>query len=458
MQRANFSLKKILILVFLFIFQALIIAADESFSIEIFYLSPQVVAEQLSKEFQIKISGDEKNKTVNFISDKTLYDKILTRVEEIDTENAAKNYNTSSNQQLQNLSATPNQTNQNMSVNNQPGNINGSSAPAPEKPIIETKMILFYNLPALDLQQNVENEFKIKTVAHKKYNALMVTAESGLIKRIEEYVRKIDVDYPDAITDDIAVRQKNISKVIKLNYLNPDQAVAYLKDHFRDAVITPNPNGNNLIISAPGSVIKNIETMLAELDAPKQKLKTEIINVFHYPVDKLVKVLDVIYKIEKLEIDVENRKLIISAAENEIEKIKEFVKDYDVEPPTMLVEGTVMKVSVNKAREIGMEYNYEAHKVLNSQTEEFDGEADNSTDFPKFNNSRATGVKIIGEFAAGNALQNVFYQFTSKSGKIHNVSLKALQTHGAAEEVLKPNITFLSGTKGAFQQDRKSVV
>ena len=426
-------------------------AAEEAFSIEIFYYTPEEIAAKLTKEFNIKITGDNINKSVNFFSEKALYDKILARIEEIDVETAANNNNATQ----QNLISAPQTTPQSQNSNSALPVSAGQTSVSIEKPVIETKMILFYNLPALDLQPMVENEFKIKTIAHKKYNGLMVTADRELLKKIEEYVRKIDKDYPDSITDDIAVRPKNISKVVKLKYLNPDQALNYLKDHFRDATITPNPNGNNLIISAPGSILINIEKMLEELDAPQQRLKTEVINVFHYPVDKLVKVLDVIYKIEKLEIDVENRKLIIAASEGEIEKIKEFVKKYDVEPPTMLVEGTVLKVSVSKAQEVGMQYNFEAHKILNTQTEEFEGAADDAQDFPTFQNSRTTGVKVIGEFASGNALENVFYQFTSKSGKILNVSLKALQTHGAAEEVLKPNITFLSGTKGAFQQKTK---
>ncbi|HPG32015.1 MAG TPA: hypothetical protein PLQ81_14600, partial [bacterium] len=67
---------------------------------------------------------------------------------------------------------------------------------------------------------------------------------------------------------------------------------------------------------------------------------------------------------------------------------------------------------------------------------------------------KTTATKAIGEFTAGAALSQVMYQYTSKSGKVQEISLRALVDNSVAEAVLKPHITFVSGQTGVFEQNQ----
>lgn len=431
----KFLVKMILFLIIFISLCSLKIFAVESdtYIINIYYLPPSEIASQLSNEFKLSINSDKVNKTIIFYCDKNLYDKILNRIEEIDID---KNQNTNQS----NIQSLPNDNNE-----------TGTDE-------IKTELILIQNFPATDFEKIIKDAFpSIKAIkANKVQNGILITAYKNEIESVKKFLSAIDKKDEKSKTEAEVLEPELESKVFKINYMSAEKLSEYVLNHFTKSIVTLNKESNMLIISDRPEKMHKIETFIRELDVSSNSVVTEIIPVVFNDIENVKKILLSMFDIQKVEIDEKNRKLIITTVSSQLYKIKEFLDKFDIEPPTILVEGTILSIKIGEAKQFGVKYEHSALKKYDVNEEKFTNEP--VVDFTDANGNpieygKTTGQNVIGSFTAGQALSQVMYQFTSKTGKVHEISLKALIDNNIAESILKPHITFVSGKSGSFEQN-----
>ncbi|MBP7653993.1 hypothetical protein KA977_11260 [Candidatus Dependentiae bacterium] len=429
------GITKKIIFSFILIFIMTSFVFAERYEIEIFYMPSEQIAQQLSNEFGINIKGDSQKKIIVFECDSALYDKIFKRVEIIDV---AQN----SNNQIQNISQPPSSDN-NLSE--------------PEV----TEYVFLNHLAALDLQKVIDSKFgrDLNFSVDKMKNAFLVTAKKSKIEELKNFILTLDKDYLEAKTEAEALELPLQTEIFKLKYISAERMNEIILNHFGKCIVSIDPASKALVITDRPAKLNQISDLINKIDTSEQEQVSEVIQVKYAEINNIIKIIQTIYDLKKIDSDEKQKKLFLSGPKKQIEEIKKFIEQYDFEPPTILVEGTILSVNMAKAKQLGMKYEHSGLRIYDETAGNFTEETvspqeDADGNVINLNSGKTTGTKVIGEFTAGVALSQVMYQYTSKSGRIQEVSLRALIDHNVAEAVLKPHITFVSGHTGIFEQNQ----
>ncbi|HPP87384.1 MAG TPA: secretin N-terminal domain-containing protein [bacterium] len=438
-RRIFYEIKKFFI--FLIFIVILISKANaEKYEIEIFNILPEQIAVQLTNEFNIQINSDNNKKIIFFEATPEQYNNILKRVEEIDIEPTTTNVTDSQKlEELNNTSVISTPTEPNESIE--------------EKEI--TEYVFLNYLAAIDMQKIIEDKFgkDLFLMVDKFKNAFIITAQPKVIAEIKKFLKQLDKDYIEAKSEAEALELPQNTEIFKLQYIAPDRMNEIILSHFGKCIISIDNASNALIITDRPSKLAQIGELIKKLDKPEQEQVLEGIQIKYAEINNIFKILQSMYDVKKMDIDDKQKKIYISGPKSKVEEIKKFIEEYDYEPPVILVEGTILSVNIAKAKQLGMKYEHSGGFIFDENAGKFTEEPVVPSD--KLTASgRTTGSKVIGEFTAGVALSQVMYQYTSKSGKVQEVSLRALIDNNVAEAVLKPHITFVSGRSGIFEQNQ----
>lgn len=133
--------------------------------------------------------------------------------------------------------------------------------------------------------------------------------------------------------------------------------------------------------------------------------------------------------------------LIVKDTSKKLESIGRFLKDFDIAPKVIMVEGTIINLNVEKALKLGFDISSIYDRSALAKPEGLD-KWGGKVSFKRDTKTATNPTTPV----------NVFFDFFNPTGEKYNLDLNVLLEHGAAEILLKPHITFLSGTTGSFRK------
>ncbi len=297
-----------------------------------------------------------------------------------------------------------------------------------------------------DAKELISKQFAPKIlIGDKVNNSLLIMAPGDSHLQIALLLQQLDREY-NSYRDEIATGDPPLrTRIFWLKHMAAARAQDYIREHYikihRTFSVSTDTDKNAVIVSAAPRILDLVSNVLKEIDIEDTKgfamEQTEVFPVYYHPLSEAIRIIKAHYRPSILEQSDSNRTLIITAATPQLDKIREFLSTYDAEPPTIIVEGTILSVRHSKARRLGTE--------VTSTITRSDGT-------PPPRRDRTTRENLSMDLLA-NDLPNLQYQWTTAGGKVFTASLGTLITEGAAEIVLKPHITFLSGGEGTFEQN-----
>lgn len=159
-------------------------------------------------------------------------------------------------------------------------------------------------------------------------------------------------------------------------------------------------------------------------------------TVKYYQVQNVSNLINQLFRPSNMIQDEVRHLLIIEDNNENLDKIEKFLKNYDIPPKVILVEGTILKINMVKALNLGSK--------LEKLFDRSSIQSPKGTEKNEYKSDLMTGSPAN--------LPSVIFKIFTESGKTYNVELNTLIKEGAAEVVLKPHITFISGTRGNFEK------
>lgn len=164
-----------------------------------------------------------------------------------------------------------------------------------------------------------------------------------------------------------------------------------------------------------------------------------IFNVKYYPVGSIADKIDKLFAPKVIIKDRLRHTIMIRDTKEKCDNIADFIANIDTKPSIILVEGTIIKIDVNKAFSLGAKFEHsnsfgDSKSSSSSEPQQLELKYNLLSSIPSY----------LPEFAVS---------IVSDSGVKHDISLNALLNEGAGEVVLKPHISFISGTRGSFKQE-----
>ena len=169
----------------------------------------------------------------------------------------------------------------------------------------------------------------------------------------------------------------------------------------------------------------------------KDLINIKKFQIKYSDINQLTQTIQQIFQINNIAQFEKTKELIVSANPKQIELIGKYIDEIDNKPPTILVEGIIVKVNHEKARQMGANYNYKK------------GQSDDAASGGK----SGISLKNSSFSPLPEGIPYDMIEWTSKSGNVFTLSLGMLVEAGAADILLKPHITFLSGGEGSFSQN-----
>lgn len=280
-------------------------------------------------------------------------------------------------------------------------------------------------------------------VSDKINNNLIIGATGDAHLKIALLLANLDRDY-GSYRDEVAATDPPIrTRVVWLKNLPASTASDYFREHYvklhRLFSVSSDTEKNALIMTASPRVLDLAERTFHELDIPDTVglalEKTVTIPVLYRPLPEVVRIVKTSFHPDIIDQSDVNRSIVVTASSVTIEDIRQFLAQYDFQPPTILVEGTILTVDNTKLRQLGVRHS----TVI--------GRNDGNRPEPL---ARTTRNNFTDDLLDP-SLPNLAYQITGRDGRIYSFSLGALITEGVVEIVHKPHITFLSGGDGSFE-------
>lgn len=307
-----------------------------------------------------------------------------------------------------------------------------------------TKYIILKHILARDVERLIIYKFSPRQIVQDgKINAFIITDTLEKIKSIELFLGEIDKDFPDAVRADEVEASGMISKIFYIKNISINKAIDHISRHFRNISISFDEKENILIITGTKQEIKRLEAFIGDVDIKYDNVITEIIPIYYKKTNLAMQIIRSNFNPKTIDIDEANKYMIITDTRENINKIVKFISEYDIQPPTILVEGTVLKVNQNKAKEIGIKNEHQFARAAPDPSGKSEG----------WNTASAYKVDFFNT-----AVPNFMYEFTSGGGKKYAISMGALMNSGAVEVILKPHITFVSGETGVFEQNQNTYI
>ncbi len=159
----------------------------------------------------------------------------------------------------------------------------------------------------------------------------------------------------------------------------------------------------------------------------------------YYSIDSTYSMIEDLFSPAKMVKDKVRQTLIISDTSEKHDEIGKFLKSYDTVPKVILVEGTILKINKERLFELGVNGGKSAIR------------ADYTPSSVITNQNKPAGT-IRGQFGQDwftlGSIPQVIFEVVTNHGNLWQVDLRSMIEKGAAEVILKPQVTFLSGTKG----------
>ncbi len=175
----------------------------------------------------------------------------------------------------------------------------------------------------------------------------------------------------------------------------------------------------------------------SRISAETSQIKMYMIKF--YSIDSTYDLISDMFKPAKMYKDKVRQLLIISDSPSKHEEISAFLETYDTEPKVILVEGTILKINKERLFELGINGSKSAIR------------SDYNPASALTNQNKPEGT-IRGQYGHDwftlGAVPQLFFEIVTNHGNLWQIDLRSMIEKGAAEVVLKPQVTFVSGSKG----------
>lgn len=302
----------------------------------------------------------------------------------------------------------------------------------------ETKLFLLKNVSLYDMEKLLYDKFKPREmIADKKKNGFLITTNKKNIEAIEKFLVDYDKVFNEAVTEEEANISNQKTKVFKIKNIEIEKARDHLQTHFRNISVSRDELRSIILVTGTQSTLNRVEEVIKAIDIAEMNIKTEHIPLYYRDAQLVATIIKNNFNSKVTEVDKDRNSVIISDTNEKVEKILNFLRKFDFKPPTILIEGTIIKIDQGKAKVFGAKYqhNYERQSKI-----PIDEKGENTV-------LNIAAGDVVPEFA------NIAYTFETGGGKTMSVSLGMLVSEGVAETLLKPHINFISGKKGSFEQN-----
>ncbi|HEX68033.1 MAG TPA: type II secretion system protein GspD [bacterium] len=217
-------------------------------------------------------------------------------------------------------------------------------------------------------------------------NTIILSDYSSNLKRILTIIQRIDQPQAKMVTEILPLKYASasqlaqaISQVLESSQKGP---TSYRRSSIRRATtsitsllpsprIIPDERTNSLIVVASLQDMERIKKLVEKLDvpAPRGKERIQVYYLQNADAEELAKVLSSTPLIKKkgekgvpfkeeisILADKATNSLIISASPQDYEEIEKVIKKLDIPRPQVLVEALIADVSMEKLRELGVEW------------------------------------------------------------------------------------------------------
>lgn len=235
----------------------------------------------------------------------------------------------------------------------------------------------------------------------------------------------------------INAESKKLYKVFEIKNVKAESVSDKIKTIIKsDGRIIVDENSNKIVAFIEKDEIDMIEKLLKDIDVLGNiTLKKEneydedvvIIPVKYTSGAAIEKIIRDIYPDMKVKITVnDNAGLIIKGKQDDIAKIENLVRKYDLQPIQISIEAKIIEITGKDAKTIGTDWNYTMNQSGTTDTSSFE--------------LGSSGQTMMGDMNDGGKIK-----FGIISDSNFDVTLKALLNKTSSNLLSSPNITTLSG-------------